>query len=200
MDTDLAGRHPQRGRLALRAGLERWRTLFRAAQAQRITQNASSETRHAPSGQGPGAPAPGRGRAQLSLLTNDRGPLPVRLLLLPLFRLRGIPARLQLPPATALGLHPGPPAPRGGHNDDFLSRPRFLAISEFGPRSFVYHEGSRYIINRVILPIGQTEDGTDQPVRTSRAKQCPACGYMHPLEGGALVDQCMFCGTTLGAP
>ena len=31
--------------------------------------------------------------------------------------------------------------------------PRFLAISEFGPRAIVYHEGSRYLINKVILPV-----------------------------------------------
>jgi len=36
--------------------------------------------------------------------------------------------------------------------DEFISRPRFLAITEFGPRSIVYHEGSRYIINRVLMP------------------------------------------------
>jgi hypothetical protein len=88
---------------------------------------------------------------------------------------------------------------RGGRDDDFLSRPRFLAISEFGPRSFVYHEGSRYIINRVILPVGESAEGSDQPLRTSRAKQCPACAYMHPLEGNAIVDQCVFCGTSLEA-
>src|SRR5207302_9826984 len=93
---------------------------------------------------------------------------------------------------------------RGGkktarHDDEFISRPRFLAVSEFGPRSFVYHEGSRYIINRVILPIGQ-DDESDAPLRTIAAKQCPACGYMHPLEGGATVDECRFCHTTLGEP
>jgi hypothetical protein len=29
--------------------------------------------------------------------------------------------------------------------DEFLSRPRFLAISEFGPHSIIYHEGVRYL-------------------------------------------------------
>src|SRR5438094_10620244 len=42
--------------------------------------------------------------------------------------------------------------------DEFLSRPRFLAISEFGPRSIIYHEGSRYLINKVLLPVGRTEE------------------------------------------
>ena len=43
------------------------------------------------------------------------------------------------------------PARRSRQRDEYLSRPRFLAISEFGPRAIVYHEGSRYLINRVIL-------------------------------------------------
>src|SRR5690606_7650530 len=30
----------------------------------------------------------------------------------------------------------------------FVSRPRFLAITEFGPRTFIYHEGARYQITR----------------------------------------------------
>lgn len=63
---------------------------------------------------------------------------------------------------------------RGKGQDEYLSRPRFLAISEFGPRSIIYHEGSRYIVNRVILPVG---DG-DSAVTTS-ARMCIDCGYMH---------------------
>ena len=45
------------------------------------------------------------------------------------------------------------PRPARAKPRTILSRPRFLAISEFGPRSIVYHEGSRYIVNKVILPV-----------------------------------------------
>lgn len=34
------------------------------------------------------------------------------------------------------------PATQGGSQGAFLQRARFLAISEFGPRSLIYHEGS----------------------------------------------------------
>ncbi|MBP7570562.1 MAG: DEAD/DEAH box helicase [Acidobacteria bacterium] len=78
--------------------------------------------------------------------------------------------------------------------DEFLSRPRFLAITEFGPRAFVYHEGSRYVINRVVLPIG--EDG----VAMTRAKLCPGCGYLHPLLDDETVDLCQRCELPLGEP
>lgn len=78
---------------------------------------------------------------------------------------------------------------RGRGQDEYLSRPRFLAISEFGPRSIIYHEGSRYIVNRVILPVG---DG-DNAVTTS-ARICVDCGYMHEgqsaTQGPDLCENC----------
>jgi ATP-dependent helicase YprA (DUF1998 family)/very-short-patch-repair endonuclease len=79
--------------------------------------------------------------------------------------------------------------------DEFLSRPRFLAISEFGPRAFVYHEGSRYLINRVIMPVAQVEE--DEDLLTTRAKMCPSCGYLHPIKAGDGLDQCEKCENPL---
>src|SRR5690606_39180083 len=68
-------------------------------------------------------------------------------------------------------------------------------ISEFGPRAIIYHEGSRYEINQVILPIGDDED-----VLTTELKQCKACGYIHPVRNGVGVDLCERCGEQLHAP
>lgn len=79
------------------------------------------------------------------------------------------------------------PARRTKQREEYLSRPRFLAISEFGPRAIVYHEGSRYEINRVILPM--QEDG----VLTTRAKQCDSCGYIHQPHD----DRCQYCDALL---
>ena len=70
------------------------------------------------------------------------------------------------------------PARRTTQREEYLSRPRFLAISEFGPRAVVYHEGSRYLINRVILPV------RDDELLTTQAKQCGQCGYLHPIPDG----------------
>ena len=86
------------------------------------------------------------------------------------------------------------PARRTKQHDEFLSRPRFLAISEFGPQAFVYHEGSRYVINKVILPV------EDNDILTRRAKQCHQCGYLHPITEGEGLDLCERCQTPLGAP
>lgn len=82
---------------------------------------------------------------------------------------------------------------------DYLSRPRFLAISEFGPRSIVYHEGSKYVINRVIMQIGKVEPG-DEILATSKAKFCSECGYFHPLKSGDGVDLCERCKEPLEPP
>ena len=64
--------------------------------------------------------------------------------------------------------------------DSFLSRPRFLGLSEFGPQSFIYHEGSAYRVRRAILTI--REDASvagpaNLPVQAARI--CPGCGYGH---------------------
>lgn len=83
-----------------------------------------------------------------------------------------------------------------GDKDEFLSRPRFLAISEFGPRSIIYHEGSRYIINKVNLPVSDSGDG----LATQRAKQCPTCGYFHPIVSGDGLDRCERCNALLDTP
>ncbi len=91
------------------------------------------------------------------------------------------------------------PARRGRKGkDEYLQRPRFLAISEFGPRSIVYHEGARYVINRVFLPAERDEENR---LPTNAIKQCETCGYLHPVEAdnpGA--DMCESCGAPLSPP
>ena len=64
--------------------------------------------------------------------------------------------------------------------DSFLSRPRFLGLSEFGPQSIIYHEGSTYRVHRTILTV------SDEPVVNNSSKLsvqavriCPDCGYGH---------------------
>ena len=79
--------------------------------------------------------------------------------------------------------------------DDFVQRPRFLAISEFGPRALIYHEGARYRINKVILPSRDDED-----VVTSSVKQCNHCGYLHPISSGFGPDLCERCERPLDLP
>ncbi len=86
------------------------------------------------------------------------------------------------------------PGRRHKQADNYLSRPRFLAISEFGPRAFIYHEGSRYTIDEVMLPVTEGEDSL-----LTGMKRCAACGYMHPLSTKAEYDLCQRCKAPLPA-
>lgn len=86
------------------------------------------------------------------------------------------------------------PGRKAKNREAFLSRPRFLAISEFGPRAVVYHEGSRYMIDKVIFPVSSEE------MLIQSAKQCESCGYLHPIKDPSDFDVCEFCNTTLGQP
>jgi hypothetical protein len=90
------------------------------------------------------------------------------------------------------------PGRRTKQRDEFLSRPRFLAISEFGPRAIIYHEGSRYIINQVIMPVTETSD--DSEPLTQSVKQCNNCGYIHPISSDYSPDLCIRCGSRLDIP
>lgn len=89
---------------------------------------------------------------------------------------------------------PGGRAGRNKKEGDYLQRPRFLAISEFGPGALLYHEGSRYEVTRVQVARG-AEVGSG--MITEEARRCEECGYLHPVEVG--LDVCEGCGARLGA-
>ncbi|MGW3730004.1 DEAD/DEAH box helicase, partial [Streptomyces sp. NPDC000851] len=76
---------------------------------------------------------------------------------------------------------------------DYLQRPRFLAIREFGPGALIYHEGARYQVTRIQLPPDSSGD-----LATSRACRCAQCGYHHDPEKRA--DRCEMCREPLGSP
>ena len=75
----------------------------------------------------------------------------------------------------------------------YLQRPRFLAVSEFGPQAYIYHEGNRYQISRVNLPYSDTDGGS----ALIDCKICPRCGYIHEADPSAPIDICENCGAPL---
>lgn len=86
---------------------------------------------------------------------------------------------------------------RNRGRDEYLSRPRFLAISEFGPRNLVYHEGAQYRVSKVNLDFGSDEvDGTHQ-LTTDEMKRCPACGYAHMKSTCGPKERCDQCDSPL---
>lgn len=76
---------------------------------------------------------------------------------------------------------------------DYLQRPRFLAIREFGPGALIYHEGARYQVTRIQLPPDSTGD-----LVTTDARRCAQCGYHHDARDAA--DRCQMCDERLPAP
>ena len=64
---------------------------------------------------------------------------------------------------------------------EFISRPRFIALNEFGPRNVVYHDGSQYRIDRLIL--------TEAELKLENGKICPKTGYfLYDKQYGYEVD------------
>lgn len=75
---------------------------------------------------------------------------------------------------------------RNTGRDEFVSRPRFLAVSEFGPGALIYHEGSQYRVERVLMSVQESGE------RTTTAKICGRCGYGH-LGDTSGQERCRYC-------
>lgn len=79
--------------------------------------------------------------------------------------------------------------PGEGKTGSFLSRARFLAISEFGPRSLIYHEGRAYRVVKAKLP-PEVREGDGSELATKDIYICNNCGACHEGE----VERCHGCG------
>ena len=53
---------------------------------------------------------------------------------------------------------------------DFISRPRTLALNEFGPRNVIYHDGAKYRIDKIML--------SEVEAKLEKAKISPYTGYI----------------------
>jgi very-short-patch-repair endonuclease len=78
--------------------------------------------------------------------------------------------------------------PRG--DGEFITRPRYLAITEFGPQNIIYHEGAKYQVGKLIALPGGLQ------ARRSQAKLCQVCGY---FQSDTSLDFCNNCNTRLDA-
>lgn len=95
---------------------------------------------------------------------------------------------------------------RGGASakDDegsMVSRPRFLALSEFGPRSLIYHQGRMYRVVRAKLNVGNSDHiSGNSTLATLTSRVCSCCGYAHMGQVGGsdpIVDRCENCDALL---
>lgn len=53
---------------------------------------------------------------------------------------------------------------------EFVSRPRIVALNEFGPRNVIYHDGAKYRIDRILL--------AEAEAKLEKAKISPYTGYI----------------------
>jgi len=82
--------------------------------------------------------------------------------------------------------------PGDGKTGSFLSRARFLAISEFGPRSLIYHEGRAYRVMKAKLP-PEVRTGDGSELATRDIFICSNCGACHDGE----VERCHACNAPM---
>ncbi|MFI6295941.1 DEAD/DEAH box helicase [Nonomuraea sp. NPDC050790] len=175
------------------AAFDRWRELYRTAQAEREVQHRiigdhSTGTKAREAAKARRAEA----ENQLKLLRNEDSEdfqtdfYSYRYLasegFLPGYSFPRLPLRAYI-------------AARKGKNTEveFIHRPRFIAIREFGPDALIYHEGSRYQVKEVQLaPNEQGGSGLD----TKSARRCEYCGYLHDSVVG--IDVCESCEGRLG--
>jgi len=176
---------------------ERWRGLYRAAARQRALQHRIiSDASRSAQDKKRARRLRAEAEAQIELLTETRNVVEADFYSYRYFASEGFLPGYSFPRLPLSAYIPGRRTRSG--RDEFLQRPRFLAIREFGPRAIIYHEGSRYRINRAILPV--TEDDTGEGMPTASAKQCEACGYLHPITQGDGPDLCERCDQALGQP
>lgn len=169
---------------------DRWRSMYRAAKTQYDLQSKwAVDNSRSRSERDRAAAAQRQARAQLQLLTDIDVFGQSDFYSYRYFASEGFLPGYSFPrlPVSAFV-----PARQVRQKDEYLSRPRFLAISEFGPRSIVYHEGSRYIIHKVILPV-DTQRADTPTLTTQRIKRCEHCGYLHPITEGDGYDLCQRC-------
>jgi hypothetical protein len=84
------------------------------------------------------------------------------------------------------------PGLTGRREGDYIQRPRFIGIREFGPGAVIYHEGARYVVmSAQLTPSQQTQDG----IATNAVRRCRDCGYLHSAEVG--IDVCDHCAEPL---
>lgn len=174
----------------------RWRSLYRAAAsrmqaAHKVLNNAAATERE----RGEAKNRYGEAVTQQDLLLGRKATLNSDFYTYRYLAAEGFLPGYNFPRLPLMAFIPGRKGTVG--RDSFLSRPRFLGLSEFGPQSIVYHEGSTYRVRRAILTMSDETAATasaNLPLQAARA--CPECGYGHFAELKE-AERCVNCGALL---
>ena len=173
---------------------DRWRELFRAAEQQRDAARRTMDDHAAPQAEKRAAKTRhDQAIDQLNLLQQGDSSRTAsdfytyRYLategFLPGYNFPRLPLMAYVPKADVRG------------RQTYLQRPRFLALSEFGPRSLVYHEGRAFRVVRAMLSVAHRDGGSaDTKLPTETVRICKSCGAGHFEE----VSVCHACHQPLG--
>ncbi len=183
---------------AFDASCQRWRSLYRSAVRQRELHHKiigdhgrpEQERNHS-------RRLRAQAESQIRLLTEAEGMYEGDFYSYRYFAAEGFLPGYNFPRLPLSAYVPGRRQRKG--RDEFISRPRFLAISEFGPRALIYHEGARYRVYKVNLDFGSEDIEATHTLSTATMKRCPKCGYAHLEEGKNLAEVCDRCGAGLDA-
>ncbi len=164
---------------------DRWRDLYRSADAQQRIQNAAKRDHtKSPDEKKRAERLRAEAEKQLELLLNEaRTDFQSDFYSYRYFASEGFLPGYNFPRLPISAYIPA--RRRGRAADDWLSRPRFVAVQEFGPQALIYHEGSVYRANRVMIPVAE-DSGPDaaDPVVTTAGIQCGRCGYLRQAATG----------------
>jgi Lhr-like helicase len=160
--------------------MDRWRELYRAAQAQWDEATEVLRSARKLDEQQEASRRQMEARRQLNLLLQvgvareESDFYPYRYLasegFLPGYNFPALPVRAWIP---------------RGEEGEFISRPRFLAVREFAPNNVVYHEGAKWECVAFYAPPGGLEQ------RQMDRRLCYSCGAFTRVED----DLCPACGT-----
>ena len=179
---------------------DRWRSLYRAAVRQRELHHTVIGDHSRPEAErNHSRRLRAQAESQIRLLTEAEGVYEGDFYSYRYFATEGFLPGYNFPRLPISAYVPGRRRRRG--RDEFISRPRFLAISEFGPRALLYHEGARYRVYKVNLDFGAEAVEDPRRLATDTMKRCQGCGYAHLQAGEThLAEVCDRCGAALDPP
>jgi superfamily II DNA/RNA helicase len=177
------------------AAFDRWRDLFTAAEQQRDAARRIMDNYAAPQDEKRAAKSRHmQSIDQLDLLQKGTSTQSSDFYTYRYLATEGFLPGYNFPRLPLMAYVPATSDNRG--KQTYLQRPRFLALSEFGPRSLVYHEGRAYRVVRALLALGpQDTANANVLLPTQSVWICRACGAGHFNDQASL---CHGCGIALG--
>lgn len=168
----------------------RWRDLFKAAEQQRDAARKTMDDYSAPQVEKRAAQIRhAQAIDQINLLQKGTSSLSSDFYTYRYLATEGFLPGYNFPRLPLMAYIPATNDGRG--KQTYLQRPRFLALSEFGPRSLVYHEGRAYRVVRAMIALNNnTADRAEVKLPTKTIRICRKCGAGHWTDDGSTCHAC----------